>query len=163
MDQEGEDVAMGAYNLANVILRQDDGDLIKGEKLTRESLRIRTQLNNSNYHMMSCMLLGKILMNQGKYGDETKELFEHSLAIDVVNEGLDGPNSALANTDIGRFHYNLAIIQSVISIKRTQLLLAKSYAEEAVRIITKTNNPTHPNCILAASLLSDILRELSTV
>jgi tetratricopeptide (TPR) repeat protein len=165
MDQKGEDVAMGAFNLADVIYRQDDGDLIKAEKLARESLRIRTRLYSSNYYLigMSCMLLAKILLNQDKYGDETKELLERSLAICVENEGLNGTNTAAGNTDIGRFHYKLAMIQSIISIKRTQLLLAKSYAEEAIRIVRKIHNPTHPNYISAAFLLSDILRELSTV
>jgi hypothetical protein len=102
-------------------------------------------------------------MNQGKYGDETKELLERSLAIYVVSEGPDGSNTAAGNITFSQLHYNLAKIQSVISIKRTQLLLAKSYAEEAVRIETKIHNPSHPNCILAASQLSDILRELSII
>jgi hypothetical protein len=165
MDQEGEEVAMGAYNLADVILRQDDGDLIKGEKLARESLRIRSRLYGSNHHRIgtSTRLLSRILLKQGKLGDETKELFERSLAISVVNEGPDGLNTAGGNIAISQFHYKLAMIQSTISIKRTQLLLAKSYAEEAVRIVTKILNPTHPSRVGATSLLSDILRELSTV
>jgi hypothetical protein len=165
MDQRGDEVAMGAYNLADVILRQDDGDLIKGEKLARESLLIRTRLYGSNYPSigMSCTLLARILMNKGKLGDETKELLERSLAICFENEGLDGPNTAAGNISIGLFHYTLATIQSVVSIKRTQLLLAKSYAEEGVRVETKTHNPTHPNYISAAFVLSDILRELSII
>jgi tetratricopeptide (TPR) repeat protein len=165
MDQEGEEVAMGAYNLADVILRQDDGDLIKGEKLARESLRIRTRLYGSNHRRIgtSCLLLGRILMNQVKYGDETKELLKRSLAINVVNEGLDGTNTAAGNISIGQFYYKLAMIQSIMSIKRTQLLLAKSYVEEAIRIETKTHNLTHPNRVGAESLLFNILRELSTV
>jgi tetratricopeptide (TPR) repeat protein len=165
MDQEGEEVAKGAYNLADVIHRQDDGDLIKAEKLARESLRIRTRLYSSNDHLIgtSCMLLGRILMAQGKFGDETKELLKRSLDIDVMNEGLDGLNTAVGNISIGRFYYKLAMIQSVISIKRTHLLLAKSYAEEATRIETKIHNPSHSNYVSAASLLSDILRELSII
>jgi hypothetical protein len=165
MDQESEEVAEGAYNLADVILRQVDGDFIKGEKLARESLLIRTRLYSSNHYRIgiSCALLARILMNQGKYGDETKELLERSLAIYVVSEGPDGSNTAAGNITFSQLHYNLAKIQSVISIKRTQLLLAKSYAEEAVRIETKIHNPSHPNCILAASQLSDILRELSII
>jgi tetratricopeptide (TPR) repeat protein len=165
MDQEGEEVAEGAYNLAGVLLRQDDGDLIKAEKLARESLRIRSRLYGSNDHRIgsSSRLLGRILKKQGKLGDETKELLERSLAISVVNEGPDGPNIALGNIEIGNFYYQLAMIQSIISIKRTQLLLAKSYAEEAVRIVTKIHNLTHPSRVGAESLLSNILRELSTV
>jgi hypothetical protein len=109
------------------------------------------------------MLLGSILMDRGKLEGETKELFERSLAIYVVNYGPDGENTALTNTDIGRFHYKLAMIQSIMSIKRRQLLLAESYVEEAIRIISKIYNPTHPYRVNAESLLSNILRELSTV
>jgi hypothetical protein len=79
-----------------------------------------------------------------------------------MNEGPDGSNTACGNIAISHFHYNLAMIQSVISIKRTQLLLAKSYAEEGVRIVRKIHNPTHVNSVSASSVLSDILRELST-
>jgi uncharacterized protein (DUF2384 family) len=35
MGQLGEEVAMGAYNLANVMYWQVDGDLIKAEKLAK--------------------------------------------------------------------------------------------------------------------------------
>jgi tetratricopeptide (TPR) repeat protein len=170
IDQKGDDVAMGAFNLANVILRQVDlqhvdGDLIKAEKLARESLRIRIRLYGSDDHRvgMNCSILGRILMNRGELGDETKELLERSLAIDVVNEGPDGQNTAGGNSAISQLYYNLAIIESVIIMKQAQLLVAKSHAEEAVRIETKIHDPTHPNNVAAASLLSKILRELSTV
>jgi hypothetical protein len=43
MDQGGKEVVEGAHNLADVILQQD-GDLIKAEKLARESLHIRCRL-----------------------------------------------------------------------------------------------------------------------
>jgi hypothetical protein len=123
MDQEGEEVANGAFNLADVILQQDDGDLIKAEKIARDSLRMKSRLHGSNDHRIgrSCLLLSRILLNQGKRGDETKELLERSLAISVVNEGLDGPTTAAENSKIGQFHYKLAKTQSIISIKRTQL------------------------------------------
>jgi hypothetical protein len=167
MNQKGEEVAEGAYNLADVLLRQDDGDLIKAEKLARESLLIRTRLYGSNYQSVgrSCMLLSRILMIQDKDkdGDEPKELLERSLAIYLENEGPDGPNTAVGNIFISQFYYQLAMIQSAISIKRTQLLLAKSYVEEGVRVVTKIHNPSHPNYILAASALSDILSELSII
>jgi hypothetical protein len=49
MDQEGEEVANGAYNLANVnVMYRPDGDLTKAEKLARLSLCIRTRLHGSN-------------------------------------------------------------------------------------------------------------------
>jgi hypothetical protein len=164
MDQEGEYVAMGAYNLADVMCRHVDGEQ-KAEELARESLHIRTRLYSSNHQLigMSCILLSKILMTQDKYGDETKELLERSLAIAVANEGLDGADTAVGYMTIGRFHYKLATMQSVISIKRPQMLLAKFYAEEGVRIETMIHDPAHPNYVAAAIILSDILRELSTV
>jgi hypothetical protein len=165
VDQEGEEVAMGAHNLAEVILRQDDGDLIKAEKLARESLRLRTQLYGPDHSEVgaSCLLLAKVLKSQQIFGDETKELLERSLAIFVRIYGPDGVNVAAVTTEIGQFHYELAMIQSVISTKRTQLLLAKSYFEEATRIETKIHNPTHPSRVAAASLLSLVLNELSEV
>jgi hypothetical protein len=165
INQEGEQVAEGAYNLAEVIRRQDDGDLIKAEKLARESLYIRTRLyGNNNIRVgASCSLLAKVLTKQGRYGDETKELFERSLANFVRNEGPDSVNTAIATRDIGQFHYNLAIMESTVLSKRTQLPLAKSYSEEATRIETKIHSPTHPNRIEAASLLSKVLKELSKV
>jgi tetratricopeptide (TPR) repeat protein len=163
MDQEGEQVAQGAYFLSDVICRQDDGDLIKAEGLARESLRIRTQLPYSHSVGLSCFLLARLLSKQKKFGDDTKELFERSLAIFIRNEGPDGINTAGANIATGYFHYNFAMIQSTISTKRTQLQLAKSYSEEAIRIESKIHNPTHPNRVGAASLLSEVLRELSKV
>jgi hypothetical protein len=162
MDQEGEQVAECAYNLADVIFRQDDGDLIKAEGLARESLRIRTQ--NCSYGVgQSCILLAGLLKKQDKFGDETKELFERSLALFTINEGPDGMNTAVANIEIGLFHYKFALVQSTTSTKRAQLLLAKSYSEEAIRIESKIHNPSHPNSITAASLLSDVSREFSKV
>ena len=95
-------------------------------------------------------------MKQGKLGDETKELLERSLAIFVMNEGLDGPNTAGGNITISQFYNNLATIQSVISAKRIHLLLAKSYAEEATRIETKIHTPNDPNSVAAAFSLCSL-------
>jgi hypothetical protein len=53
--------------------------------------------------------LARVLKKQGKFGDETKELFERSLAIWVRNEGPDGVNVAAISAAIGHFHYQLAI------------------------------------------------------
>jgi flagellar hook assembly protein FlgD len=60
-DQESEEMATGAYNLADVIYRQK-GDLIKAEELARESLRIRTLIYGSNCQKVSlcCDLLAGI-------------------------------------------------------------------------------------------------------
>jgi hypothetical protein len=166
MDQEGEQVAEGAQNLADVILRQDDGDLIKAEGLAREAIRIRDNLHTANNRGGGThyLLLTRILQKQGKVGDETKELYERSLAISIRNEGPYGVITATGNIPISRFHYyRLAMTPCTISTKRTQLLLAKSYLEEGIRIATKIHDPTHPNRVSAASLFSDILNELSTV
>jgi hypothetical protein len=56
IDQESEALAEVAYNLASVIYRQN-GDLNKAEELTRESLRIRSLINDSN---LRCDLLAGI-------------------------------------------------------------------------------------------------------
>jgi tetratricopeptide (TPR) repeat protein len=160
MDQEGKQLAEGAYDLSDVIFQQDDGDLIKAEGLARESLRIRTQLHCSPGLGLSCLLLARLLKKQDKFGDETKDLFERSLAIFIRIEGPNGINTAVANIAIGRFHYLFAMIKCTSSTKRTQLQLAKSYSKEAIRIESMIHNPTHPNSVAAASLLSDLLREL---
>jgi hypothetical protein len=106
------------------------------------------------------MLLAKTMMIQGKLGDETRELFERSLAIFIRNEGPDGMNGAAVNIEICQFYYKLAMTQSIVSIKRTQLLLAKSYVEEGLRIEKMIHSPTFPNYVAAECILSDILREL---
>jgi hypothetical protein len=52
IDQESDVVAISAYNLANVIYRQKgDLDLIKAEEIARESLRIRTLINDSRVEL----------------------------------------------------------------------------------------------------------------
>jgi ATP/maltotriose-dependent transcriptional regulator MalT len=111
MDQEGEQVAPGAYNLANALFKQEDGDLIKAEGLAREAIRIRDKLYGTHGFRLgsSCQLLARILQTQGKFGDETKEKYERSLAIAVRNEGPDGANTAAVNIAIGQFYYQLAM------------------------------------------------------
>jgi tetratricopeptide (TPR) repeat protein len=111
MDQEGEAIAMSTYSLADVIHRQK-GDLLKAEKLAREALRIISLVHNSDDQRIgsNCNLLSRILQSQGKFEDETKELFERSLAIDIRNEGPDGSNTAISNLDIGNYYYKYASI-----------------------------------------------------
>jgi hypothetical protein len=76
MDQEGEKMATGAFNLADVLFKQN-GDLIKAEMLARESLRIRNLIHGSDHGIvqMSCYLLANILEAQGNLGDETRGFF----------------------------------------------------------------------------------------
>jgi tetratricopeptide (TPR) repeat protein len=164
INQESETVAGGAYNLANVIYQQE-GDLIKAEELARESLRIRSLINDSNYHSVgrSCNLLAHVLRAQGKLGDETRGLYERFLAIFIRNEGPDAQNSANGNFSLGIFHYQLSCEQAIVDSQQTQLLLAKSYFEEAIRIYSKIYGPTHLETVEAVSILADILRELSEI
>jgi tetratricopeptide (TPR) repeat protein len=162
IDQESEAVAKGAYNLANVIHRQK-GDLIKAEELARESLRIRTLIYDSNYSIidLNCGLLARILGAQGKLGDETRGLYERSLAISIRNAGPDGENVANKNYNIGSFYEKLATKQSTVDAVRTHLTIAKSHFVEAQRIYSKIYGPTHPNTVDVSSLLTVITRTLS--
>jgi len=161
IDQESEDVACGAYNLADVILQQK-GDLIKCERLAREALRIRDQLHDHNDGNIgrSCGLLARVLKSQNNFGDETKELFERCLSIFNRLEG-DRGNTAAGNNSLGHFHRELAGTQSTVEKQRKQLLLAKSYFEEACRIQLKIGSPNHPNNVLCISDLSLVLSDLS--
>jgi hypothetical protein len=109
------------------------------------------------------LLLAKILYQQGKVGDRTKELLERSLSIFIRNEGPDGMNTAVVSIYMGHFYYRLAMRQSTVHTKRTQLILAKSYSQEAARIETKIHSPTHPTRVESASLLSKVLNELSSI
>jgi tetratricopeptide (TPR) repeat protein len=166
MDQEGEQIAYGAYNWADVIFKQDNGDLIKAEGLVEEAIRIINKFVSFSYlsrKVGNYLLLAKILQKQGNFGNKTQKLFECSLDISTACEGRDGVNTAAANIAIGQFHSQLAMKQSTVHTKRTQLLLAKSYIDEAVRIFTKIHSPTHPSRVAAPTLLSAILIQLSRV
>jgi tetratricopeptide (TPR) repeat protein len=159
MDQEGEEVANGSYNLANVIYLQN-GDLLKAEKLARKASLIRKQCNSSN-EGASCHLLAQILKSQGKFEDETQGLFEHSLAICIRNEGPNGVNTATMSISTGLFYFKLARRQPTVDIKRKHFLTSISHIEEGFRIRTKIYGPTHPNTVHAASVLSDVISALS--
>jgi tetratricopeptide (TPR) repeat protein len=158
MDQEGEEVAMGSYNLADVIHRQE-GDLLKAEELAREALLIREKINSSSKGA-SCHLLANILQSQGKFEDETQGLFERSLAICIRREGLDGVNTAVMSVNIGLYYSQLAKIQPKVDTKRKYFLISKSHIEEGFRIETKIFGPTHPNTVHTAFILSTLTKEL---
>jgi hypothetical protein len=162
IDQESEAVAEGAYNLANVIYRQKE-DLIKAEELARESLRIRTLIYDSNHSRVdfSCNLLARILDAQGKLGDETRGLYDRSLAISIKNAGPDGLNVATGNYNIGLFYEKLAVEQSTVDAMRTHLTIAKSHFVEAQRIWSKIYGPTHSNTVDASSRLNVVKSVLS--
>jgi tetratricopeptide (TPR) repeat protein len=120
MDYKGEIVAEGAHNLADVICRQEDGDLIKAEGLAREAIRIIDKLFGSDDSRVagSYLLLARILQKQGKFGDETKEFYERSLAIHIRTQGQNGSNIAISNFAIGRFYHQFAITSSAGRTKK---------------------------------------------
>jgi hypothetical protein len=154
-------LAMGADNFANVIFKQN-GDLMKAEELARESYRIRTLIHDQNLGL-SCNLLAGILKAQGKFGDETRGLYEHYLAISIRKVGPDGYNTAVGYFNIGSFYHQVASIQLTDDSKRMQLLLAKSYYDEAHRICSKIHGHTHPSTVDAACRLTTVSRELSQI
>jgi hypothetical protein len=163
MDQEGEEIANGAYNLSNVIF-QSDGDLSRAESLAREALRIRDIRNTlPDMIAMSCSLLAKILQMQRKFGDETKQLLERSLRLMISQEGPDGVNVSASDLNFSAFYSNLANTQSTVDLKREFLLLAKSYAEEGCRIEKKIHVSNHPNYVNATNKLTFLVSELSRV
>jgi tetratricopeptide (TPR) repeat protein len=161
MDQDGEGVANGAQILAEVIY-QLKGDLIKAEKLSREALRIKTHLHDSNNGGVGicCNYLARILAGQNKLGDETRGLFERSLAICIKNEVPDGINTGEGNINLYEFFRQLAHIQISVDLKRTHLLQAQSYIKNAHRIYIKLYGSTHPNTLTIVSRLAVISNEL---
>lgn len=163
IDQESDEVAEGAFNLADVYLHQRsnpnrDGDLIKAENLAREALRIRTRLHGLHHHNVgqSDLLLARILTEQKKYGGETKELFKRSLAIFRSEGGPDDLNFAATNASAGMYHFKLAVEDYDFDKVQTQLLLAESYFKVASRIETKMRGPTHKNAVFDANFLAEI-------
>jgi tetratricopeptide (TPR) repeat protein len=159
--QQSEEVARGYYNLANVI-NQQKGDLVKAEMLARESLRIRTRIfHNDNQSIgMSTSLLANILLSQGNLGNETKELFERSLAIYTKSGGPDGINTAVANGNMGDFYHQLAALQQTAATKREYLCLSQSKYKEAMRIYIKAFGPDNPETIRETSRLSFVSSKL---
>jgi tetratricopeptide (TPR) repeat protein len=162
VDQEGEEVAEGHYNLAHVIIKQD-GDLLKAEGLAREALRIRSHLYGNDHHCTgkSIALLASILRKQGSLGNDVKELYEQTLAIDVKHEGPDGMNTAIHNLNLGHFYLHLITAYPTADNRKEHLRLAESYYTEAIRINTKIFGPTHDKTIEAVSYLLNITRILS--
>jgi hypothetical protein len=107
LDQQRESVAKGYCDSGNEIKEQRD--LVKAEKLVRESLRIRVLINsNSPLVTDPAGLLVSILRVQGKLGSETKELYEQSLANSTRNYGPDGFNTAIAHRHFGIYYRQLA-------------------------------------------------------
>jgi tetratricopeptide (TPR) repeat protein len=162
LDQQSEAVARGYYDLGRVILEQK-GDLVKAEKLVRESLRIRTRLYGGDHGQvgMSSGLLANVLRAQGKLRIETKELYERTLVIDIKNYGSEGLNTAASNSNLGSLYYQQAEANQSAGIRKEHLLLSVSKLNEALRIYTKIFGPDHPYTMNASSQLSIVTRELS--
>jgi tetratricopeptide (TPR) repeat protein len=161
VDQDSEEVAKGYYNLGSVILKQN-GDLVKAERLAREAYRIRIQLYGNDHYNVggSAALLANILRLQGKLEDETKKLYECSLAISIRNEGLDGINTAIGNTNLASYHLDLAHKQANSDTKKKHLCLAKSSVKEVVRSYLKCFGSADPQTIKATSKLAYIESQL---
>jgi tetratricopeptide (TPR) repeat protein len=164
LNQESEDVAGGAHNLAHV-LYQKSGDMIKAEKIAREVMRIRGQLHKHDHYLLgdSGILLARILESQGKLGNETRELYERSLVIFVRHGGVDGLNTATGNTSIGDFYQQRAIESKTPASRKIELLKAQGYYKEALRIYNKIYGPHNSYTTETVSALRAIAFELSRV
>jgi tetratricopeptide (TPR) repeat protein len=162
LDQQSEAVAMGYCGLGEVIFQQK-GDLAKAEKLARESFRIRTRLYGGDHANVgaSASLLARVLQAQGKLGIETKQLYEHSLAIFVKNFGPEGLNTAVSYHNLGIFHHQQAETSQSAGKRNEHLSLSVSKFNEVLRIYTKLFGPGHPNTVQASSELSTIAHKLS--
>jgi tetratricopeptide (TPR) repeat protein len=161
LDQQSEAVARGYHDLGHVICKQK-GDLLKAEKLVRESLRIRTCLYGGDHTKvgMSTSLLARVLQAQGKLGIETKELHECCLAINIENFGSEGLNTAASNNNLGHFYYQQAEASLSADIRKEHLSLSISKFNEALRIYAKLFGPDHPDTVQASSLLSIVVHKL---
>eukprot|EP00596_Hydrurales_sp_CCMP1899_P005726 CAMPEP_0119052570 /NCGR_PEP_ID=MMETSP1177-20130426/73828_1 /TAXON_ID=2985 /ORGANISM="Ochromonas sp, Strain CCMP1899" /LENGTH=425 /DNA_ID=CAMNT_0007032189 /DNA_START=251 /DNA_END=1528 /DNA_ORIENTATION=- len=161
IDQNSEEVALGAFNLADLMLLRK-GDLTKAEGLARECLRIRSLVYGSNHFNIgnACGLLARVLRQQGHFGDETRGFYERALAITQGNEGADGVNVGSISTNIGSFFYESARVQTATDLKREQQMLGKFHYENGYRIYLKLYGANHPDTKLIASQMARVLKGL---
>jgi hypothetical protein len=162
MDQNSEVMALGSYNLANIIFQQD-GDFMKAENLARDAVRIRTLIDSKDHNVrISCNLLGNLLCKQNKLGDETREFYARALAIFKRSEGPDGINSVTGNESFGSYYVQLAMYgpQPTLASKRKYMLLSKSHLEEGHRIFLKLLGPYHEDTKHVQTLLAMVARAL---
>jgi Tfp pilus assembly protein PilF len=164
LDQESEAVANGYYDLG-LVINQQKGDLVKAEKLVRESLRIRRRLYHAHHHYLgiSIGLLARILQAQGNLGSETQELHQCALAINLKNYGSEGMDTAISNLNIGTFYYLRAYESQTTETRKEYLLLSESKNKESLRIFTKIHGPDHPQTLETSSKLSIVSRQLSEI
>jgi hypothetical protein len=160
-DQRSEAVAKGYYDLAKVITEQR-GDLVKAEKLARESFRIRVLINsNSPLVGNTADVLASILRVQGKLGSETKKLLEQSLTNSIRNYGPDGTNTAIDHINFSHFYRELADKQQTVSTRKERLRPAEIKIKEALHICKKIYGPDNPKTLRYSSELSTTRRLLS--
>jgi hypothetical protein len=132
LDLQSEAVAKEYFDLVNAIFMQS-GDLVKAEKLVRETLRIRVLIHSSDRFLGSPIsLLSSILRKQGKLGSETKELSDQSLAISTRNYEPDGTNTAVDYFNFGLFYRELADKQQTVPTRKEHLRLSEIKFKEAV-------------------------------
>jgi hypothetical protein len=156
VDQHSEAVAKGHYDLA-MCINEQNGNLIKAEKLIRESLRIRLLVLDKDHGLVghSTMLLARNLQLQFKLGSETKELFERFLSISLKHCGPDGTDTATANELLGRFYFAVAETQP-ISERKVHLPLSMSSFQEAHRICIKLFGPDDRRTLRNVTYLSTV-------
>jgi tetratricopeptide (TPR) repeat protein len=166
IDQESDEVAQGYYNFARSLIGGNstltaEGNrevvLAKAEVLARESLRIRTQLNDDGADTgVSVKLLAFILDSQYKQGDETTELYERILAIDTKHGGPDGMNTAISNVALGDYYHRLAKGDRTSYARNEHQDISIRKYKEALRIFTKVFGPDNPRSREVLSTLSII-------
>jgi hypothetical protein len=102
---------------------------------------------------------------EGELWKVAKELYQHSLAIYVKVEGLDGVNTAVGNTNLGHFYFYLALqTHRNSSKKREYLQHSIAHFEETFRIYSKIfDDPYHDDTVAAASRLMSPSRLLSNM
>lgn len=169
MDQQSEEVAKGYHILAQVISLQKK-DFEKAETLARESLRIRSKIyddshENIGYHEnlgQSSDLLACILLKQDNLGDETKELMERSLAVDIqtYGPGPNGINTAVGYARLGEYYHLLAEAQQTAEKSVEYLRLSHSKIEKALRINTNLLGPNNERTMKFSCDLSVISSKL---
>jgi hypothetical protein len=135
-----------------------NGDLVKSEKLAREYLCIITKLEGKFASIVGAgFKFCFILYQQGKHTDEMEELSEHHLII-KRRDGLISASVACKNVLIAGHHHIRAMgMEKTDSSRRKELLSAKSYYEEGIRIYTLVFDSTHQETVDAENTLSQIL------
>jgi tetratricopeptide (TPR) repeat protein len=176
-----EDVAKGAYNLADVIYRQR-GDLTNAARLAKESLDIRLLHTGNDIQALmigqvaaakSSGLLANILTMQGELGIETQRLWVTTLNSCIKNEGPDSKNVANTYFSKGLFHLGLAGYHKHEQLKhidpdkkRRHLINSKYCFTECLRIQALLNTKSHTNdktelCLDAELYLDSVMYHMN--